>query len=152
MRKKWKDRKVIMNTFLNSSGKQSENGFSKAVCLGDFVYVSAMNGYGETIEEQTITACNRILEAIGDWGLRMDHMVKFTVFLKDISLKQKFIESFKYFLEEPFPAVSIVEVSNLDDNSLVSIEAYGINTLRYEKQASHSCSSNCSSCNGGCNN
>ena len=141
-----------MNIFLNSTGKQENtNCISKAVSLGDFVYVSAQTGSGETIEEQTMTACNKVIDAISSLGLKMHHLVKFTVYLKDIELKDAFLKTFEYFLEEPFPACSIVEVQGLEDHALVSIEALGVNTLRYEQRNTESsCSNGCKECSGHC--
>ena len=141
-----------MNVFLNSTGKQEGcDCVSKAVMLGDFVYVSAQTGNGETIEEQTLTACNKVLDAIEDFGLQMHHLVKFTVYLTDIQNKTSFLQAFKNFVEAPFPVCSFVGVNNLEENALVSIEALGVNTLRYEHQQKESaCSNGCHGCNGGC--
>lgn len=141
-----------MNSFLNSTGVQNETTcVSKAVSLGDFVYVSAQTGEGETIEEQTMTACNKVIDAIEDFGLQMYHLVKFTVYLKDIRLKDAFLKTFQNFVEAPYPACSIVQVSGLDHDSLVSIEALGVNTLRYENhQKESACGGGCQGCQGGC--
>lgn len=141
-----------MNVFLNSTGiQEGTDCISKAVSLGDFVYISAQAGDGETIEEQTMTACNKLIDAIEDFGLQMHHLVKFTVYLTKLENKDAFLNAFKNFVEAPFPACSFVEVQKLEDDALVSIEALGINTLRYEQQQKQSaCSNGCHGCQGGC--
>lgn len=141
-----------MNVFLNSTGLQENTDcVSKAVSLGDFVYVSAQVGEGETIEEQTLTACNKVIDAVEEFGLQMHHLVKFTVYLKHIEDKKAFLKVFRNFLEAPFPACSFAQVQKLEEDALVSVEALGVNTLRYEHQQKESaCSNGCHGCNGGC--
>ena len=114
-----------MNIFLKSAGKQEGTScVSNMVQLGDFFYLSGQTGLGESIQEQTITA---------------------------IEDKEAFLNTFKNFVDEPFPACTIVEVSNLADNATVCIEGLGVNTLRHEEQMQQSsCSHDCSSCGGGC--
>lgn len=141
-----------MNIFLKSAGKQEEMPcVSNMVQLGDFFYVSGQHGQGETIQEQTITAVNKLIDVISNFGLQLHHVVKFTVYLKDIQDKEAFLSTFKNFLDEPYPACTIVEVSHLENDAMVCIEGLGVNTLRHEEQMQHSsCSHDCSSCGGGC--
>lgn len=141
-----------MNIFLKSAGKQEGMPcVSNMVQLGDFFYVSGQHGQGETIQEQTITAINKLIDVISNFGLQLHHVVKFTVYLKDIQDKEAFLSTFKNFLDEPYPACTIVEVSHLENDAMVCIEGLGVNTLRHEEQMQHSsCSHDCSSCGGGC--
>ena len=90
-------------------------------------------------------------DVLSNYGLQLHHVVKFTVYLKNIEDKEAFLNTFKNFVDEPFPACTIVEVSNLADNATVCIEGLGVNTLRHEEQMQQSsCSHDCSSCGGGC--
>ena len=141
-----------MNIFLKSAGKQEGMScVSNMVQLGDFFYVSGQHGQGETIQEQTITAINKLIDVLSNFGLQLHHVVKFTVYLKDIQDKEAFLSTFKNFLDEPYPACTIVEVSHLEKDAMVCIEGLGVNTLRHEEQMQHSsCSHDCSSCGGGC--
>jgi len=101
--------------------------------------------------KQTITAINKVIDVLSNYGLQLHHVVKFTVYLKNIEDKEAFLNTFKNFVDEPFPACTIVEVSNLADNARVCIEGLGVNTLRHEEQMQQSsCSHDCSSCGGGC--
>ena len=141
-----------MNIFLKSAGKQEgEPCVSNMVQLGDFFYLSGQTGLGESIQEQTITAINKVIDVLSNYGLQLHHVVKFTVYLRDINDKDAFLATFKNFVDEPFPACTIVEVSNLADTATVCIEGLGVNTLRHEEQMHQSsCSHDCSSCGGGC--
>ena len=141
-----------MNIFLKSAGKQEGcSCVSNMVQLGDFFYLSGQTGNGETIQEQTITAINKVIDVLSNFDLQLHHVVKFTVYLKDINDKDAFLSVFKNFLDEPYAACTIVEVSHLDDNASVCIEGLGVNTLRHEQHMQESsCSHDCSSCGGGC--
>lgn len=141
-----------MNIFLNS-GQMKENSdcVSSIVALGDFVYTSALEGKGETIEEQSINALNALIDALASFDLSLYHCVKYTVYLTNIHDRDAFLSVFKNYVEAPYPAVSFVGVSALENNATVAIEALAINTLRHEHAASeHSCSGGCDGCGGGC--
>lgn len=141
-----------MNVFLNSGGLQdNESCISKIVQLGDFVYMSAQLGEGDNMVEQTISACNKVVEALNEFDLRFDHIVKYTVYLKNLEEKDHFLSVFENFIEQPYPAVSIIGVDNLENGAMVAIEGFGINTLRHEQShKDHGCGQDCSGCNGGC--
>ena len=52
-----------MNIFLKSAGKQEGTScVSNMVQLGDFFYLSGQTGLGESIQEQTITAINKVID------------------------------------------------------------------------------------------
>ncbi len=137
-----------MNVFMNA--KQIKDGcISEAVSLGDFVYVSAQTGQGSSIEEQAISACHQLFTILEDFGLSSRHIVKTTVFLKDIHNRDAFLSMYKTMFEAPYPACSIVAVSDLEKEAMVGIEAFAINTLRYEKEMKNACcSQDCDSCSG----
>lgn len=141
-----------MNVFLNSGGLQeNEDCISKIVQLGDFVYMSAQLGQGDSIIEQSITACNKVVEVLNEFDLRFDHIVKFTIYLKCLEDKSTFLSIFKTFIEEPYPAVSFVGVDDLENDAMVAIEGYGVNTLRIEQAHKDSgCGHDCSGCQGNC--
>lgn len=133
-----------MNIFLKiGDSVPRDECISEIVQLGDFVYMSAQTGRGQTFQEQCVTACYRVIDVLKDLDLRMDHLVKYTVYLTDITLREEFLSVFKNFVEAPYPAMTIVEVSGLENNAMVAIEGMGVNTLRHEKTMQ---SSNCSDC------
>lgn len=141
-----------MNVFLNSGGLQEhEDCVSKIVQLGDFVYMSAQYGKGDTMVEQSITVCNEVVETLGEFGLRFDHLVKFTVYLTDLKNKEEFLSIFKNFIEPPFPSVTFIGVNELEHGAMVAVEGFGVNTLRHESgHKESSCDGHCSDCQGHC--
>lgn len=123
-----------MNVFLNSGSLQeNEDCVSSIVQLGDFFYLSAQLGKGDSITEQAVSVCNEIVEVLSEFDLRFDHVVKFTVYLKNLKDKEEFLSVFKNYLEKPFPAVSFVGVNDLDNGAMIAVEGQGINTLRHEQ-------------------
>lgn len=133
-----------MNVFLKSRNLK-EGCISDVVSLGDFVYISAQNGQGCNLEKQTQFAMEGLLSNLQEFQMGMRHIVKTTVYLTNIQDKDRFLQMYKTYFEAPFPACSIVEVSHLENNAHIAIEAVAVNTLRYEKNLkNHSCDG----CNG----
>ena len=72
--------------------------YSQATKLGDFVYLSGQVALdpqtgalaGESIEEQTHQVMKNIGAILSELGLRYDHIMKPTVFLKDLNDFQAF--------------------------------------------------------------
>lgn len=141
-----------MNIFLNSGSLQEhEDCVSSIVQLGDFVYMSAQLGKGDTMIDQAVSVCNEIVEVLSEFELRFDHLVKFTVYLTDLNNKEAFLKVFRSYIEKPYPAVSFVEVQALEHGAMVAVEGLGVNTLRIERASRESsCSHGCSGCNDGC--
>lgn len=131
--------------------------YSQATKLGDFVYLSGQLGIdpetgelaGATMKEQAEQAMKNIGAVLAEMGLRYDHIMKTTIFVKDLNDFDALNEVYAGFLEEPYPARSCVEVSNLPKGALVEIECLAIDTLVYEQQMAAQ-QGGCSSCGGGC--
>jgi 2-iminobutanoate/2-iminopropanoate deaminase len=123
-----------MNTFLKAGERQEHmDCVSSFVQLRDFFYVSGQLGEGDTFRDQCVHACFKVKEILHDFDLRFDHILKFTVYLTDIEMQDTFLDVFANFADQPYPAVTIVEVSRLAHDSMVCIEGSGINTLRHER-------------------
>lgn len=131
--------------------------YSQATKLGDFVYLSGQLGIdpntgelaGETMKEQAEQAMKNIGAVLAEMGLRYDHIMKTTIFVKDLNDFDALNEVYAGFLEEPYPARSCVEVSRLPKGALVEIECLAIDTLVYEQQMAAQQGGG-SSCGGGC--
>lgn len=131
-----------MNVFLK--GKNVQDGcISNIVSLGDFVFVSGQSGQGETIEQQTRTACEKLDGQLSLMDLEMRHIVKTTIYLKHLEDRDAVLEVYKQFFEAPYPACTIV---GANQKALVQIEAFALNTLRYEQSMKKSHCSGCSGC------
>ncbi|WP_302616719.1 RidA family protein [uncultured Dubosiella sp.] len=126
-----------MNIFLKiGDSVPRDECISEIVQLGDFVYMSAQTGRGQTFQEQCVTACYRVIDVLKDLDLRMDHLVKYTVYLTDITLREEFLSVFKNFVEAPYPAMTIVEVSGLENNAMVAIEGTESTRFGMKRQCS----------------
>lgn len=133
-----------MNVFLKSQGRK-DKCISELVSLGDFIFLSGQIGLGQTLNAQMDHICRSMEEQLAQMDLALHHIVKVTIFLTDINQKSEVLEAYQQHFEAPFPACSIVEVSRLENNSQVMMEAFAINTLRYEKQLRQS---SCQACQG----
>lgn len=139
--------------------------YSVATKLGDFVFVSGQlpvdASTGEIveggIEAQTRQSLTNMKSVLASIGLEPRHVVKTTVFIKDMNDFAAMNEVYGEFFSDPFPARSCVEVARLPKDALVEVEAIVIDTLVYEQQlmaqteGDCSCGSGCSDCgDGGC--
>ncbi|MGW7160699.1 RidA family protein [Paenibacillus taichungensis] len=106
--------------------------YSQAVQFGNMMITSGqlgMNAAGEfpdSVSEQakqSLTNVKAILEA-ADYA--MEHVVKTTVFLKDMNDFQTVNEVYATFFVEPYPARSAVEVAKLPKDGLVEIEVIAV--------------------------
>ena len=129
--------------------------YSPAVKLGDFVYLSGQLGMGsdgvlvsDDVVEQTHQAMKNIGSILAEVGLTYRHIVKTTVFVKDMNDFAKVNEVYgSYFVEGVYPARSCVEVARLPKDAKVEIECMVLDTLVYEQQyMAHQCGG----CGGGC--
>ncbi len=104
--------------------------FSQVVGVRDLVFVSGTVGrdpetreISREIAEQTRQVLETIDHQLTMAGTSLDHALKTTVFLVDMSLYEEMNESYGSFFGEHPPARSCVEVSALpDDEALIEIE------------------------------
>ncbi|MCF0246816.1 MAG: RidA family protein [Ileibacterium sp.] len=123
-----------MNTFLKTGDRQpGYDCISSIVQLGDFFYFSGQTGSGSAFHDQCVSACYNIQDVLHEFDLRFDHILKFTVYLTDLHLKDEFLRVFENFVEAPYPSMTIVEVSRLENDAMICIDGMGVNTLRHER-------------------
>lgn len=133
-----------MNLFIKTGDRQRDiQCASSIVQLGDFFYLSGQCGRGNSFHDQCISACYAVSDVLSQFDLRFDHVLSFTVYLTDITLKDEFLSIFANFADVPYPAMTIVEVSSLPDHSMVCLEGCGVNTLRHEKSMSDAYCEDC---------
>jgi len=108
--------------------------YSQAIQAGNFLFLSGQIPLnpktGELIQgdirEQTQQVLENIKRILESQGLRMENMVKSTIFLKDIANFNQVNEVYgNYFPSSP-PARSTVEVSKLPRNAEIEIEAIAV--------------------------
>ena len=107
-------------------------GYSRAVRVGPFVYVSGTTGVDEKgrlvglgdPEKQTAQALANIEKALTEAGARMHDVVRTRIFVTNIDLWEKIGHAHAAAFGDIRPATSMVEVKRLIDPSmLVEIEA-----------------------------
>lgn len=101
-----------------------------AVKAGGLIFLSGQLGLNpadgslpKSVEEQTRQSLENIKTVLEGCGSDLDHVVKTTIYLADISDFGKVNEIYGSFFSSEFPARSCVEVSNLPKGGLVEIEA-----------------------------
>ncbi|MDM5224330.1 RidA family protein [Peribacillus sp. NJ11] len=103
--------------------------YSQAVKMGDFLFVSGQlpinpstNEMPESVAEQTKQSLENVKAILEAAGSDLQHVVKTTVFLKDMNTFTKMNEVYQSYFTENYPARSAVEVARLPKEALVEIE------------------------------
>jgi len=104
--------------------------YSQAISSGNWVYTSGQLGLNpetgelaEGVQEQARQALNNVKAILEEAGASLDHVLKTTVFLKDMNDFAAVNEVYSTFFSEPYPARSAIEVARLPKDGLVEIEA-----------------------------
>lgn len=104
--------------------------YSQAIAAGNWVYTSGQLGLNpetgdlvEGVQEQARQALNNVKAILEEAGASLEHVVKTTVFLKDMNDFAAVNEVYSTFFAEPYPARSAIEVARLPKDGLVEIEA-----------------------------
>ncbi|MFX3633975.1 MAG: RidA family protein [Candidatus Pristimantibacillus sp.] len=102
--------------------------YSQGVQYGNLIFTSGqlgMDSSGEfpsTVEEQTERSLLNVKAILEEAGSSMEHVLKTTVFLKDMNDFQAVNEVYARYFAEPYPARSAVQVARLPKDGLVEIE------------------------------
>ncbi len=107
--------------------------YSQAIRVGNLVFLSGQLGIDpetgvlkETIADQTRQALDNIGAILTAVGLNYSHVVKTTVFLKDLDDFGLVNEIYGNIFKDGAPARSCVEVSRLPKRALVEIECIAV--------------------------
>jgi 2-iminobutanoate/2-iminopropanoate deaminase len=120
----------MRDVILTDRGPKPIGPYSQAIRTNGFLYVSGQvaldpksgDSTGADIRQQTERVLENVKEILEAAGLNMHHVVKTTVFLKDMNEFAAMNEVYaKYFTSAP-PARSTVQVSRLPKDALVEIE------------------------------
>jgi 2-iminobutanoate/2-iminopropanoate deaminase len=118
------------HVFAPADGAPTVGPYSPAVGAGDFVFVSGQIAldpdgkiHGYTPKEQAQKALENLQATLAAAGLTLEHVVKTTIFLKDMDEFGAVNEVYGRFFSEPYPARSTVEVARLPKGLHVEIEA-----------------------------
>lgn len=103
--------------------------FSESVRVGDVLFLSGVLGMTDDgklapggMAAEADQAMQNIAGALERRGLSMQHIVKCTVFLADISEWAAFNEVYKRYMKPPYPARSALGANGLAENARLEIE------------------------------
>ncbi len=108
--------------------------YSQAIAVGDMIYTSGMipiipeTGELETgdVKAQAKQAIGNLVALLQEAGSDADHVVKTTVFIKDMNDFAAVNEAYATFFEKDCPARSCVEVARLPKDVKIEIEAIAL--------------------------
>ena len=108
--------------------------YSQAIAVGDMIYTSGMipiipeTGELETgdVKAQAKQAIGNLIALLNEAGSDAEHVVKTTVFIKDMNDFAAVNEVYATFFEKACPARSCVEVARLPKDVKIEIEAIAI--------------------------
>ena len=120
-----------MQSIFTQNAPKPAGHYSQAIVHGDLVFVAGQLSIdpqtGErltgAIEEQTLQTLKNLQAILEAAGSGIDHVLKTTVFIADISLWGKVNEVYSQFFGDHKPARSIVPTKELHYGFLIEIEA-----------------------------
>ncbi|WHY69515.1 RidA family protein [Neobacillus sp. SuZ13] len=119
----------MKNTISTNNAPSAIGPYSQAVKLGDFLFVSGQlpihpgtNEMPQSVAEQTKQSLENVKAILKAAGSDLQHVVKTTVFLKDMNTFTQTNEVYQSYFTENYPARSAVEVARLPKEALVEIE------------------------------
>lgn len=118
----------------DSDTKGTSRPYSQAIAVGDMIYTSGMipiipeTGELETgdVKAQAKQAIGNLIALLNEAGSDAEHVVKTTVFIKDMNDFAAVNEVYATFFEKDCPARSCVEVARLPKDVKIEIEAIAI--------------------------
>jgi 2-iminobutanoate/2-iminopropanoate deaminase len=108
--------------------------YSQTIKTGNLIYTSGQIGLspvtnalaGDDIAAQTHQAMDNLKAILTEAGSDMAHVIKVTVFLKDLNDYAKVNDIYKDYFPEVKPARSAVQVARLPKDALIEIECVAI--------------------------
>jgi len=123
----------LKNAIVTNHAPAAIGPYSQGIEAGNLVFVSgqlpidpATGSFPEGIEAQTrqsLSNCKAILE---EAGLSLAHVVKTTVFLKDMNDFAAMNDVYASFFQDPYPARAAFEVARLPRDAAVEIEMIAV--------------------------
>ena len=118
--------KSIINT---SKAPAAIGPYSQAVWAGNLLFTSGQVALipesgemdNETIETETHRVMANLKALLHEAGLTFDHVIKATIFIKDMNQFQIINGIYSSYLNEPYPARETVEVARLPKDAMIEI-------------------------------
>jgi len=123
-----------MEVITSKDAPKAIGPYSQAIKTGNFIYTSGQIGLspvtntlaGDDIVSQTRQALDNLKAVLTEAGSDMAHVVKVTVYLKDLNDYGKVNDIYKDYFPEIKPARSAVQVARLPKDALVEIECVAV--------------------------
>jgi len=123
-----------MEVITSKDAPKAIGPYSQAIKMGNFIYTSGQIGLspvtntlaGDDIVSQTRQALDNLKAVLTEAGSDMAHVVKVTVYLKDLNDYGKVNDIYKDYFPEIKPARSAVQVARLPKDALVEIECVAV--------------------------
>lgn len=110
-------------------GAQTASGrpISGAVIANGFVFVSGQSFVeGEDVEAQTRGVIGKIAQLLDEAGTDLAHAVRCTVYMSDLTLRDRMSEVYREYFPTDFPARSVVGCDLGSVDCLVEIECTAV--------------------------
>lgn len=119
-----------MKEIINTKNAPAAIGpYSQAVWAGDLLYTSGQVALipetGEMDNQSLETETHRVMKNLSalliEAGLSFNHVIKASIFIKDMNDFAKINEIYASYLQEPYPARETVEVARLPKDARIEI-------------------------------
>ena len=107
--------------------------YSQGSKIGGLIFTSGQIGINpttgilvdESFEDEVLQVLNNVSAVLEAGGSNINHLVKVTVFIKDLNNFTSVNNVFSGFFNNDYPSRSLVEVSDLPGKANIEIEAIG---------------------------
>lgn len=119
-----------MKEIINTTNAPAAIGpYSQAVWAGDLLYTSGQVALipdsGEMDNESLVSETHRVMKnlaaLLAEAGLGFEHVIKASIFIKDMNDFAKINEIYASYLKQPYPARETVEVARLPKDAKIEI-------------------------------
>jgi 2-iminobutanoate/2-iminopropanoate deaminase len=104
--------------------------YSQAVRVGNMLYVSGQIAADKAKEDDIVAETLQVMENLGailkEAGYEYKHIVKTSIFIKDMNQFLQINEAYSRFFEKDFPARETVEVARLPKDVHVEISCIAV--------------------------
>lgn len=119
----------MLKKIQTSQAPKAIGPYSQAIEIGDFIYTSGqipLTPEGEIVEgniqEQTHQVLKNVQAILKEAGSNLNHVIKTTVFLKNIDDFEEVNQVYGSYFQNHQPARSCIEVSRLPKDVFIEIE------------------------------
>ena len=123
---------MLKKTKIQPKDAVAIGAYSPGIHIGNLVFVSGQlaneEGLNQDIKVQTKQAFENLERVLFESGLKLENVVKTTVFLKNFEDYDVVNRLYSIYFSAPYPARSVIEVSRLPKDALIEIECIAVDT------------------------